>query len=107
MTKKINFTFKLHPKENGLGGVGHPNQSCDVKLNKKIVGLIHAPSWMSTTQEYSVSFTVKQNDPNITNCEWKWVKLKHKTATLDEMKEWLKANVDEITSKLELHEIEY
>lgn len=103
MAKKANFTFKLHPKETGLGAVGHPFQSCDIKLNKQTVGTIHAPTWMTKGNEFSVSFTVKHKDPAITYCDWKWVRLKHTTASLDDMKAWLKANIDTITTKLELH----
>lgn len=103
MAKKANFTFKLHPKETGLSSVGNPFQSCDIKLNKQTVGTIHAPNWMTKGNIYSVSFTVKNNDPEKSNCNWKWVRLKYTTTSLEDMKAWLKDNIDTITSKLELH----
>lgn len=103
MAKKANFTFKLHPKQTGLASIGNSIQSCDIKLNKQKVGIIHAPNWMTKGNDYSVAFIIKPKDPAIDYCDWKWVRLKHRTQSLEEMKVWLKENIDKITSQWELH----
>lgn len=99
-TKKIKFTFKLHPKETGLSAVGNTRQSADIKLNKQIVGTIHAPTWMTKDNKYSVSFAVKSEDKN---CGWSWVRLKQRTDTIEEMKAWLNQYATAIVEKYELH----
>lgn len=99
-TKKIKFTFKLHPKATGLSAVGNSYQSADIKLNKQIIGTIHAPSWMTKDNKYSVSFAVKNEE---SSCGWKWVKLKQRTDTIEQMKEWLNSCAPLIAEKYEFH----
>lgn len=36
-------TFKKEPRETGLGAVGHPHQCVNIKVDKRVVGMIDAP----------------------------------------------------------------
>lgn len=99
-TKKTKFTFKLHPKSTGLSAVGNTRQGADVKLNKQVIGTIHAPNWQTKDNKYSVSFAVKSEDKN---CGWSWVRLKQRTDTIEQMKEWLNEFAGLIVEKYEFH----
>lgn len=99
-TKKIKFTFKFHPKATGLSSVGCSQQSADIKLNKQIVGVIHAPDWTTKDNKYSVSFAVKNEEKS---CGWSFVRLKQRTDTIEQMKEWLNSCAPLIVEKYEFH----
>lgn len=97
------FTFKLQPKATGLAAVGNSRQSADIKFNKQVCGLITAPNWMSKSNEYTASITVKHNDPTITHCDWKWLTLKIKSDDIQVVKDWLNEKCPVILEKYTLH----
>lgn len=97
--KSPKFTYKLEPKQTGLAAIGNGAQSADIKLNKQIVGLIAAPNWMSKDGLYSARFMVY--DPTI-ECGWRWITLKKRTKTMQEMREWLNQYVETITTTYNL-----
>lgn len=102
MAKKVKFTFKLQEKEVGLAS--RSLQHCDVKLDKLVVGMIHAPSYLSKTNEYTVSFAVKHHDPEKT-VDWKWIHFKTQKPTLKMMKEFINQPtfISHLTEKYQLH----
>jgi len=105
MAAKAKFTFKLHKKETGLAGVGHCHQGAHIKLNKKIVGDISAPSWRQT--QFKAGLMVKKSPEELAespNCDWKWIFFNKKTDTLEEMKDWLNSNIELFQGKYTFQE---
>lgn len=107
MAKQVKFTFKLDPKLTGLMAVGNSERGATVKLNGKKVGSITAPNWMSKTREFTVSFAVKKTDPENPNVKWEWVRLKHRTMNVDDMKIWLNTMAAAIVEKYDLHSFDH
>lgn len=57
---------------------------------------------------YSIRLMVIKEDVNEDgnpNCEWKWIKLKKQSDTLDDAKEFVNANFQTIISKYKLKEL--
>lgn len=107
MSDKFSVTFKKHPQETGLAGIGHPNPLVDIKINKKVVGLIVGPSWKTPDNLWRVRFTVKKDHPDENpNCDWKWMQLKIKFETEADARTWAKENFKGISEKYTLHYLE-
>jgi hypothetical protein len=94
------LSFKKEPQETGLRSVGHPSPDVAVKHDGKLVGLIRARSWQQ--DHYSVGFMVEGNDDNL-NCSWRWVFLKNKFETEDEVREYLKKNHEKLCKVYQFH----
>ncbi len=93
------FTFKLDKEATGLAAVVNSNQSADIKLKRKVCGRIQAPNWATKDNKYGCSFMVKTSDKS---CGWKWVTLKYRADSMEDMKVWLQDNTDAIISRYEL-----
>lgn len=90
MSKKIKFTFKRNGRPKGLAKVVHQD-TWKIKLNKKWIGTIYS--------DYSIGLMVIKKDPNEDgnpNCKWKWIKLKVKPQLLEEAKEYINNNAEQI-----------
>jgi len=102
--KNMKISFKKHPKETGLQAVGYPYQSVDIKLNGKVVGVIHAPNWQS--EGWKVNFAVMKNKPDGNpNCDWKWIKLNKIFENEEDAREAIKNNIVYITNNYTLHNL--
>lgn len=63
----------------------------DIKLKGEVVGEID--------DNLTIRLMILKKDINEDgnpNCKWKWVKLKKKSSTLEEAKEFLNSNIDKI-----------
>lgn len=92
MAKK--FTFKKEPIETGLASVGNPNPPTNIKLDKKVVGLIVGPNWRSKDQLWRVRLMVNREMKD--NCDWKWVTLKATFEEEPKARVYLNENFDRI-----------
>lgn len=96
----VKVTFKKEPRMPGLMGVGFPYQSVNIKINKKAVGVIHAPNWQSKDSLWGVSFSVMKAEPDDNpNCNWKWIHLKKRFADEETARGWVKSNIEEVAGK--------
>jgi hypothetical protein len=95
------LTFKKEPRITGLAGVGYPNPSTIIKWNKKEVGYIGAPNWLSKDNKWVIRFTIKTNNP----LGWKWISLKGRFDSEEEARIHIKKNGERIF-KLNLHQME-
>ncbi len=101
MVKK--FTFKREPRITGLAGVGYPHRDVQIKLNKKVVGQICAPSWRTKDNLYCVRFTVK----NETREEpWRWVALKRRFENEEDVRAWLNENVEKLQKQITFYSVD-
>jgi hypothetical protein len=98
--KTMGFTFKKEPKETGLAAVGNPNSNTQIKLNKKQVGYIAGPSWLSKDNLWHVKFAVSEGK------SFKWVTLKASFETEPEARVYLTTNFERITKTFSLHSFE-
>jgi len=89
----IKLTFKKHPKETGLAAVGNRRQCVDIKMDKKIIGLIAAPNWSTEDQKYGVSVAVESSD------SWKWLFCKKRCETEQQARELAPKFVEYLISK--------
>ena len=97
------FTFKKQPRETGLRAVGSPHPDVDIKINKKIVGYIAAPNWMSKKHCWRVRFSVEK-EPNKENpCPWRWYTLAKEFDSEESARLWVKENASDIVEKLSLY----
>lgn len=97
--KKEKFTFKKHPRETGLAAVGNPHPNTDIKHNKRLVGVIDAPNWSSTDDQWRIRLMKKKTEPDDNpNSDWKWIRLKKTFDSEPEAREFLNQNVDQLLS---------
>ena len=94
----ISFTFKT---EKSTGRWRSFNKDTHyIKLNKIVVGHIEADA------PFKISFMVLKDDINEDrnpNCEFKWIKLKKESSSLEEAKEFINKNSDLIQSKFKIY----
>lgn len=93
------FTFKRRPIETGLAGVGRSRHDVDIKLNKKVVGIIYAPTWQTEDGLYRISLTVKDETGK---CPWRWVRLKARFPDEESARDWLNAAFQKIQELYQL-----
>lgn len=93
---KKTCTFKNDTAPSGLARVGWI-KGADIKYEKKSCGHIVPPSHWTKETQYKVSLQVKDE------ISWKWVTLKARFDSLDEAKDWCKANWENIMQKYNLH----
>jgi len=102
--KKNKFTFKTTKATGRFRSFSHDTH--DIKLNNKIVGQI---SDAKSDIPFDISLIVKKNDINSDgnpNCVWKWIRLKKKSNSLQEAKDFLNEHVDSLLAKYNLFPIE-
>jgi hypothetical protein len=95
---KMKFTFKTN-KSTGKYRSFYSDEHV-IKLNKKEVGHI------SDGIGYKISLAIKKvdlNDDQFINCSWKWIKFNKEFITLQEAKNWLNENANEIIKNYKLH----
>jgi hypothetical protein len=94
----MKFTFKTE-RETGKWAFLHPPHYL-IKLKGKEVGNIEP------TYPYSIRFMIykdAEHNDNNPNCSWMWVKLNHKSVSLEYAKIFVNDNIKEITSKYKLY----
>lgn len=96
-TSKTSFTFKKEPAETGLASVGNPHPDTQIKLNKRRVGCISAPSWSTKDNKWGIKFTVTKETT------WGWVTIKHRFDDEPSARQWIKDHASQILEKLDLH----
>jgi hypothetical protein len=99
----MKFTFKTdHPTGQYRGFFPNTNH---IKYNKINVGLIVGSSNYNNIGPYKIRLQVIKNDimeDGNPNCNWKWITLKHESATVQEAKDFLNNNIDKILNTFEL-----
>lgn len=96
-------TFKRHKKETGLRSVGFPNPDVDIKENKKVCGMILAPSYLTKHNKWPIHFMIKDDSER---CGWKWIVLKFQGETEQHARDFIKKNFDAIKQKYDLMYVE-
>lgn len=92
-----NLSFKRGPRPTGLFSVGHPNADTEIKLDKKLVGMIYAPDWQTKDGKWSAHFMVFKSKPDEDkreNCPWKWVQLSKRFDSEEEAREYVKLRLN-------------
>lgn len=94
------FTFKT---ENPTGAYRsfYPS-SHYIKVKGKIVGQIEDRTWQIRIMVEKSSI-MQDGNPN---CTWSWVQLAKESTSLQDAKDWLKANYEKITTRYNLHKLE-
>ena len=104
----MKFTFKKAPKPSGkLARVAYSETTTDIKLNKKVMGMILPPNQYRKYWRIQIATKKKKPDDN-PNCDWKWRDI---TATFEKeevAREWVKHNLAHIIEyyDVELHFLE-
>jgi hypothetical protein len=99
----MGITFKKQPKETGLHSIGYPYPNVDIKLDKKTMGYISAPTWQ-TKNVWNIYLSVKKSEPDDnSNCDWKWVTVKKDFENEIEAREFIKGHIEEIQKKFVFH----
>ncbi len=103
----MKLTFKKHPRETGLRGVGYSHSSVDIKLNKKKIGLIQAPNWQAPDRKWGLAFTIENDRPEENpNCKWRWAFLKQRFDTEEAAREYLNANIEMLANRFKFFPLE-
>jgi hypothetical protein len=98
------FTFKKDAKLTGLSRIGHI-EGCDIKLNKKKIGRIEAPSYVTSYNKefvWKIRFMVEE-DNNENSIKWKWITLTKGFSNEQEAREFLKKYFEEIIDRYKLY----
>ena len=93
----MKFTFKKEAPTTGLAGVGNPYPDTAIKLKKKVVGQIIAPTWQTTDHKWRVGFMVEAETGR-----WDWRFLKQRFDTEPEVRIWLNERIEKLIA-LGLH----
>lgn len=100
----MKFTFKKQPRMTGLMGVGYPWQSVNIKLHKKVVGVIKAPNWTTSDNFWRIAFSVMKTEPDENpNCAWKWVSLSKKFDSEQEARSFIIENFEQLQKQFPFH----
>jgi len=100
----INITFKKHPAQTGLSGVGYPYQSVDIKIKKKRFGIINAPNWQTEGNVWKIMIAIKKPEPDDNpNCDWKWITFKKDFEDETQARTYIQESIVGIMKKFELH----
>lgn len=106
MEEKLRVTFKKEKRETGRMGVGRPYQSVYIKVNKKICGMINAPTWQTKDNKWSVSLSVIKNDimeDGNENCDWMNKQFRQRFDTEEDARIFVRETlIPEITKKYKL-----
>jgi len=101
----MRISFKKQPRETGLANAANPWPTTDIKVNKKIVGHIKPPTWMSDNKRWEINISIEGSEPNNPNCSWRWISPKYKPDNESEGREWVKKHLENFLTKnnLQLH----
>jgi len=91
------FTFKTEKEKGRFSSFQNPTHH--IKLEGKKVGNIDHDTWR-------IRLMIYDQDLIGTNCEWKWIKLAHISASLEEAKTFLLKVQTSIELKYKLHKSE-
>ncbi len=103
------ITFKRHPRETGLGGIGRPHQDVDVKLNSKTIGIISAPIWSTKDNKWGIQYAINKDanhDDGNPNCSWMWLFVKERFNTEEDARKWMLDHIEYLTGKYSFHFLE-
>ncbi|MDD2731403.1 MAG: hypothetical protein PHW33_04760 [Candidatus Portnoybacteria bacterium] len=109
MTKKNKITFRRHPRQTGLAGVGNPNQSVDIKLDNKQIGYIDAPNWDTKDGKWGIQLAIvkddKHDDGNA-SCSWMWIFFKKRFDNENEARNWFVDNFEHFRKTYSIYSFE-
>ena len=101
------LSFKKQARETGLRSVGNPVPSVDIKINKKVIGYLSAPTWQTKDNKWGINFSVVKPEPDENpNCKWKWIAVKTRFETENEAREFVKENIEAISKRYTLYSLE-
>lgn len=97
------LSFKRHPREKGLAAIGNQHPWVDIKLNKKVIGLIKPPTAFSQHKGFKVMLRVTES---ANACGWKWVTLKYEGENEAATRSFLQQETEALLSKFDLSPVE-
>lgn len=98
---KSKFTFKTE-RPTGSYSSFFPSQH-DIKLKKKKVGMISDRQSKNPWQIRLMIEKDEKHDDGNPNCSWMWISLRKQSNTLQEAKDFLNENIDNILKLYNLH----
>lgn len=107
MNKK--FTFRREPKPAGLSSIGSPDPDTKIKLDKKVIGEISAPTWLSKTGMWSIRFMIIKEDvmeDGNSNCPWMWKTLKKKFENESSARQFILDHAKELILRFDFYYME-
>ena len=103
----MKVSFKKQPKARGLSGVGYPYPQVDIKIDKKIMGIIYPPTWQTLDKKWTVAFRVlKEETEGNPNCVWKTIVVNRKFDTEDECRKFVVENIEAFSKKYVFYFVE-
>jgi hypothetical protein len=103
MAKVKAFTFKNGKKLTGLMAVGNHIPQTFIKHEGKRVGWIQPPKARDEKKEFWIYLAVKCEPTQESPCAFNNILLKYRAKTLEEVKEWLKANTESLITNYDLY----
>ena len=104
---KIRLSFKKHAKETGLSAIGNPYPPTDIKINKKICGVINPPAWRNDNN-WNVGIMIIKNekdskpDTNKNTC-WRWIFFAKEFEKEELARIWVNENIERWSKKWDLY----
>lgn len=98
--KKATATFKKQSTAHRYSRT----PSVDIKIKKRVCGIIYAPKWGTEDDHWSISFMVKKTEPEDNpNCDWKWITMNVKFKDESGARDYVKNIIQAISEEYELH----
>lgn len=95
------FTFKTIKQTGKWASFYSPEY--EIKLKKKVVGRIYHIDTHSALSLCKIHFMIYKKDrmeDGNPNCDWRWYRLKRDFPTVDDAKDFLNKNFDELVEKI-------
>lgn len=102
----MKLSFKKDARETGLAGVGRPNPDTFIKADKKRIGTIVAPTFITKDNLWSVSLMVKREPTPRDPCDFQWISFKARFAEEADAREWIKKYWDALCAKYDFRQWE-
>jgi hypothetical protein len=90
-------TFKKHPRQTGLAGMGAAD-FIDIKLRKKVIGQIISPSPLGR-DHWRIGFQIVKKDimeDGNPNCPWRWFWVKNDATDEESARSFVRLNFDRV-----------
>jgi hypothetical protein len=100
----MRLTFKLERRVTGLAGVAHSHRNVFIKGDGKHVGMITKAHWSSKRDDWSIQLTVRKEPTKEAPADFKWITLKKRAETAEELREFVTKHWDDIRGHYDLYQ---
>lgn len=100
------LTFRRHPKATGVARVVEPWPCTEIKMGRKVVGILRPPNWHGPPDQWTANFMIRRQPTKEDPRPFTWRRMKHRWDTENQARAWLEQNFTSIRSTHDLYAME-